>query len=90
MSNTMKWEPIEDVPLKTDVIFLFDGDYVKIEKDAAEFTAPGRCTGFGWKGAFYIGFELFGCTLDIKVPDDNPPIAFARITIPDFLTDEAA
>lgn len=87
MADCMKWEPIEECPLRTDVIFLFEGDYGEGNKNVGALTATGRVAENSWgiKRRYHIGFEMAGVTVDFKVED--APIAFARITLPDFLSD---
>ena len=88
MSDCMKWEPIEDCPERIDVLFLFEGDYGKNNEKVGQFTMMGRVGQRFYSGTpprYYIGFEINGVTVDLK--SGETPIAFARITLPDFLSD---
>ena len=91
MSNEMKWEPIEDCPKRVDVLFLFEGDYGKDNELFGQFTMMGRL-GQRFYGrstpSYYLGFDINGVTVEFK--SNEEPIAFARITIPDFISGEAA
>lgn len=90
MSDAMKWEPIEDVPTQTDVMFLFEGDYGDDNEKIGEFVMMGRVSKYSLSSSnrYHIGFEFGGVNMDFLVEDE--PIAFARITVPKFLNDEAA
>ena len=90
MADCMEWELIEDCPKMIDVLFLFEGDHGALGKDAGRFAAIGRATNIISRQYYYIGFEMNGTTVDVRVPDDSPPIAFARITTPGFISGEAA
>ena len=90
MSNEMKWEPIEDCPKRVDVLFLFEGDYGEDNERIGEFTMMGRAAPLIYIRVrrYYIGFDINGVTVEFK--SNEEPIAFARITIPDFISGEAA
>lgn len=89
MSDFMNWEPIEDCPAATQVMFLFDHDNGNYRPAGPRQAVPGFCTkrGFANPIKYYIGFEIND--VEIRILSEQPPVAFAHITLPDFLSDEA-
>jgi hypothetical protein len=81
MADEMKWEPIADCPAGTDVLFLFD------EGDCDRYAVQGFRTEnrFANPPIYYIGFEAGSMTINIR--SKLEPVAFALITLPDFLSD---